>query len=297
MPAIRPDPEVNFMYFDGKEAGFLKSVEGGSVSAEVINEPGGPGFFVKKHLGAAKYEEFALRFGLSMNKAIYDWIAASWKGDYTRKNGALLACDYQHVVKSEREFLNALLTATTIPAMDGSSKEPAYLTVRVKPELVRYKKGSGQKISPGSIAKLEQKAWLPSNFRLEIPGLDCKFVTKIDSFTVKQTFTSEIGVGRDFEAKPGKLEFPNLTISISETHAQSWIEWHNDFVIMGKNSASNEKTGALIFFSPDMSTELGRIDFYNLGIFRLNFDAAEADQLKYLTAELYCNRMEFQLGK
>jgi T4-like virus tail tube protein gp19 len=230
---------MNFMYLDGKEAGFVKSVDGGAVTAEVINEPSGPSFFVKKHIAAPKYEEFMLQFGLSMNKAIYDWIAASWKGDSSRKSGSIAACDYQYVVKSEREFLNALLTEVTIPAMDGGSKDAGYLNVRVKPESVRFKKGSGQKIGQG--AKPEQKVWLPSNFRLEIPGLDCKFVTKIDSFTVKQTFASGIGVGRDFEVQPGKLEFPNLSITLSEAHAQSWIDWHNDFVIMGKNSEENEK--------------------------------------------------------
>ena len=148
--------------------------------------------------------------------------------------------------------------------------------------MVRSKKGSGQKI--GQSAKPEQKVWLPSNFRLEISGLDCKFVTKIDSFTVKQTFASGIGVGRDFEVQFGKLEFPNLSITLSEAHAQSWIDWHNDFVIMGKNSEENEKSGSLIFLSPDLSTELGRVNFHNLGIFRLSFDPAEADQINSVTA-------------
>ena len=199
------------------------------------------------------------------------------------------------MVKSEREFLNALLTEVTFPAMDGASKDACYLTIRVKPESVRSKKGSGQKI--GQSAKPEQKVWLPSNFRLEISGLDCKFVTKIDSFTVKQTFASGIGVGRDFEVQLGKLEFPNLSITLSEAHAQSWIDWHNDFVIMGKNSEENEKSGSLIFLSPDLSTELGRVNFHNLGIFRLSFDPTESRPDQVCHGRLYCDRMEFQPGK
>jgi T4-like virus tail tube protein gp19 len=297
MPAIRPSHAgTNFMNLDGNEAGFLKSVDGGGVSGEVINEPVSTSFFVKKHIGNLKYEEFILQFGFSMSKPVYDWIAAAWKGDTSRRNGAIIACDYQSVAKSEREFSKALITEVTIPAMDGSSKEAAYLTIRVKPETVRSKKGSGQKIGQGASPK--QKLWLPSNFRLEIPGLECKFVTKIDSFTVKQKFApSQIGVERDHEVQPGKIEFPNLSITLSEAHAQTWIDWHNDFVIMGKNSEENEKTGALIFLSPDLAVELGRINFYNLGIFRLDFDAAEADQIATVTAGLYCDRMEFQPGK
>ena len=290
--------ELNFIYFDGKEGGFLKSVEGGAVSAEVINEPVGTDFFIKKHLGTPRYEEFTLRFAFSMSQPIYDWIAASWKGKYSRKNGSIIAADYQYVARSEREFLDALITAVTIPAMDGASKDAAYLTVRLKPETIRAKKGSGQTIGQGGLSKPEQKAWLPSNFRLEIPGLDCKRVNKIDSFTVKQGFTSsEIGAHRDHEVEPTKLEFPNLKITLSDVDAQSWIDWHNDFVIMGKNTEADEKSGSLVFLSADRQTELGRVNFFNLGIFRLEHEAAEADQIKRLVAELYCERMELVFGK
>src|SRR5262245_50480057 len=103
MPAVtRPSAELDFIYFDGKEGGFLKSVEGGAVSAEVINESVGAGLFIKKHIGTPTYEEFILRFGFSMSQPIFDWIAASWKGNYSRKNGSIIAADFQYVVRSER---------------------------------------------------------------------------------------------------------------------------------------------------------------------------------------------------
>ena len=50
------------MYLDGKEAGFVKAVDGGAIPAEVIHEPSGSSFFVKKHIGAPKYEELMLQF-------------------------------------------------------------------------------------------------------------------------------------------------------------------------------------------------------------------------------------------
>ena len=268
MPAVtRPSAELNFIYFDGKEGGFLKSVEGGAVSAEVINEPVGTDFFIKKHIGTPRYEEFILRFGFSISQPIYDWIAASWKGKFSRKNGSIIAADYQYVARSEREFLDALITAVTFPAMDGASKDAAYLTVRLKPETIRAKKGSGQTIGQGGLSKPEQKAWLPSNFRLEIAGLDCKRVNKIDSFTVRSRVSLLLRSVPIVTTRwnPPKLEFPNLKITLSEVDAQSWIDWHNDFVIMGKNSEADEKSGSLVFLSPDRQTELGRVNFFNLG--------------------------------
>jgi hypothetical protein len=41
-----------------KNVGFIKSLDGGSISAEMINEPAGSNDFAKKHLGQPKYEEF-----------------------------------------------------------------------------------------------------------------------------------------------------------------------------------------------------------------------------------------------
>jgi hypothetical protein len=46
-----------------------------------------------------------------------------------------------------------------------------------------------------------------------------------------------------------------------------------------------------------LKTELARVNFFNLGIFRFAPVKVEnsADQIKRVTAELYCERMEFEL--
>ena len=291
----RPYASSNYMLnLAGVSVGFLKSVVGGGVTAEVISESAGPSYFTKKHLGPIKYEEFTVRIGPSMNLAIFDWIAASWQMNYSRKSGSIISADYKLEAQSERQFSNALITETTIPAMDSSAKEPAYLTIKFQPEVVQYKKAAG-KVS-GAIGRSDQTLWLPSNFRLVIAGLDCTRVTKIDSFTIKQTLANDdVGHARDAESKPGRLDFPNLKISLFEASAQTWIDWHDDFVIKGNNGESSEKNGSLALLSPDRTTELGRINFFNLGIFKLAFDdSGAADAINRVTAELYCERMEFQ---
>jgi len=296
MPAKRRSTvSSNFLLnLDGALCGFVKSVDGGGIAAEVIHEPSGPSHFVKKHIGPLKYEDFTLQIGLSMAKAVYDWIAASWAGNTMRKNGAIIAADYRLEARSAREFFNALITETTIPAMDASSKEPAYLTLKLAPESTRFNKASGKVTGVGG--KGRQKLWLPSNFRLEIAGLDCKRVSGIEAFTVKQQFMAhDIGEGRDYLNEPGRLEFPNLKIALPESVAQTWMDWHEDFVIKGNNDDSREKHGALIFLASDRKRELARVNFYNLGIFRLapQKPEASADRIKRLTVELYCERMEW----
>ena len=286
----------NFMLvLDGVKCGFVRSVEGGGVTAEVVSEAAGTSSFIKKHLGQPKYEDLTVEIGFGLAKNVYDWIAASWMADYSRKDGSIVVTDFQMNARSQREFENALITATTIPAMDSASKEPAYMTLQITPEYTRLGKATGKVAGP--MSKGEQKLWIPANFKLEIDGLDCSKVSKVDSFTIKQKIVeSEVGETRDYLKEPGKLEFPNLRISISAVTADTWIAWHEDFVIKGNNGEAQEKNGSLIFLTPNLQDELGRIKFYHLGIFRLADESAETgpEQVQKLTAELYCERMEFQ---
>jgi phage tail-like protein len=286
-----------FLNLDGVKTGFLKSVDGGGIVGDVVSEASGASYYTKKHIGNVKYEDININIGFSMTKAIYDWIAASWQMNYQRKNGAVVACDYKLDAKSSRQFFNALLTETTIPACDGASKEPAYMTIKFAPEYTRVVKASGK---PGgdnaSFGKNEQKQWLPSNFRLELDGLDCTKVSKVDSFSIKQsTKEDEVGQDRDYFKEPGKLEVPNLKITLSQVTAQSWYDWHEDFVIKGNCFEDKEKAGRLVFLSPNRQTELAEIKFKNIGIFKLSDEKGEAnnDAIKRVSAELYVEEMEF----
>src|SRR6266496_3467281 len=237
----------------GVKCGILKSVDGGGVLAEVIAELIGPTYFAKKHIGQPKYEDFTLEIGFTMGKAVYDWIAASWQMKYQRKNGSIVASDYNLNTTSQQDFFNALLTETTIPTCDGSAKAPAYLTLKIAPEYTRYAKASAKSTSESG--KTPQKMWLPSNFRLEIDGLDCSKVSKIDAFTVKVTIVQdEIGDARDYAKEPGRLDFPNLKITLSDATSTTWRDWFDDFVIKGNNTDDKEKKGRLVFLSPDRQT-------------------------------------------
>lgn len=285
-----------FLNLDNVKCGFLKSVDGGSAYADVINEQIGPSAFTRKHIGQPKYEDFSLRIGFSMSKAVYDWISASWNMSYMRKNGSIQAADYRGDVKTQREFFNALITETGIPACDGASKEPGYLTLKFAPEYTRYSPKVGGSL--GAFTSKQQKSWLPSNFRLEIDGLDCTRVNKIDAFTVKQTVaTGDIGDARDYLREPGKLEFPNLKITLSQASSQSWLDWFEDFVISGNNGNDKEKNGSLVFLSHDLKTEFARITFSNIGIFKFEeHDQSNSDTVPRVSAHLYVEQMQLTVN-
>lgn len=278
---------------EGVNCGFLTRVAGGAVSADVIEERVGPDQYVRKHIGQPKYEDFAISAGLGMAGPFWDWVKASWEMVHKRKNGSVIACDYSGEARSEREFFNALLTETVVPALDGASKDAAVFTLKFSPEMVRTKKGDGKKVN-AAVGK--QPKMLANSFRLEIDGLDCKKVSKIDSFSVKQKVsTEETGDLRDFAREPGKLDFPNLRVTFSAASAEPWQTWFESFVIKGENEAEKEKNGTLTFLAPNQQDGLAAIKLFNLGIFRLSDEPQEArsEGIHRMTAELYCERMEF----
>jgi hypothetical protein len=281
---------------DGVQCGFVKSVRGGDVSAEVIEEQAGPSHFVKKHIGPPRYEEFAVQIDFTLAHAVYDWIASSWAMNYQRKDGSIVAADYALTAKSERQFFHALLTGVTFPACDAAAKDAAYLTVKFAPEYTKTAKAGGKLSAP--VAQ-KQKAWIASHFRLELDGLDCTKVSSIDSFTVKQSVTTDdIGDARDYLKEPGKIDFPNLAVTLAEAAAATWQAWFDDFVLKGNNDDSKEKSGAIIFLATDLKSELARVNLYNVGIFALRHkpQSAATDTVRRVTAELYCERMELLLA-
>ena len=181
----------------------------------------------------------------------------------------------------------------TIPALDGSSKDPAPLTVKFAPEEVQRKKASGRVAGRTERAK----QFLPSNFRLELDGLDCTKVAKIDAFTVKQAVAADdVGDHRLPTRRATLVEFPNLKVTVSEAAAKTWDEWFEDFVVKGDNGDDKEKKGAIVFLDPTLKKELGRIMLSNVGIFALRRKRRTDDQVPRFTAELYCEVMELKMA-
>lgn len=285
---------ANFgLKLDGIQAGALKSVEGGAAVGEVVVERMGPDQVSKKHLGGVKYEDLSFEVSFD-SKSVTDWIAATWKGSSARKSGSVVLSDYNYSVRGEREFKDAIITATTIPALDAGAKDPAFLKVTIAPESVREIAGSGK---AETSSKSAQKLWRASNFRFEMGDLET-FVKRIESFTIGQKVT-ESGVGEERIAtkQPATLEFPNLKISMLDRPSPNWEKWKDEFLLKGNSGEAQEKNGAIVFLDASLKNELGRINLFNCGLIRLGADRQEAMKEKAATvsADLYCERMELAI--
>lgn len=282
---------------DGATA-FVQSIEGGDAHAEVVVETLGPdACFASKHLAVLEYEEIAITCGTGMTAGFYAWLQSSLGCQTVRKDGAIVGTDFKGAEHSRRTFTQALITEIGLPALDAADKDAAQMTVKIAPEVTRRVKGSGQAVLVCGGTKI-QKKWLSSNFRLTIDGLDCTKVNKVEALTIKQKVVENpVGEERDPGREQRTVDFPNLVVTLAESAAESFFDWHENFVIKGNNSSEEEKNGKLEYLAPNLSDVLFTLEFHNLGIFKLAAETVEAgDQIQRVKAEMYCQQMTFTPG-
>ena len=276
---------------DGQFIDFLKATEGGFPRADVVTMPIGPGQIPKKSLGQLRYQDIAIQCDPVMPKPLFDWVAAALTMNYIRKNGAIITADFNRAEQSRLQFNNALITEFGIPACDGTSKDPGYLTIKFSPEVTTPLAGKGSVLP---VVGTKQKAWIPANFRLTISGLDCSRIAKIEALTIKQTIAQDqIGQARMAQKEPAKLEFPNLVISLPEASAGTFYAWFQSMVIKGESGENNEKFGMLEFLDPTLKGTLLTVYFNHLGIFGFTPERSEAnaDGIRRIKVEMYCEQI------
>jgi len=284
---------------DGVMAGWVWSVEGGHATSDVVVEKLGMDHIQKKHIAGVKYEDISITCGTGMSKHLMEWIKATLDLKYMRKNGAIIAADYDHKEHSRLTFTNALITEFGMPALDAASKDAAKMTVKWKPEYTRQQNTpAGSQAGKFNINQAVQKKWLPANFVLKIDGLDmaCKRVNKIEALVVKQKVVEHaVGEERDYQQEPALVEYPNLVITFPESHADEFYKWHEDFVIKGNNGDDKEKGGTLEYKTPNLKETLFTLTFHHLGIFKLTPEKVEAgnEQIRRIKAEMYCEQITF----
>jgi hypothetical protein len=252
----------------------LAGASGGSIYAAVISEADESDPVTKKHLGPVRFGSFVLPVGIVLSSGLFEWLAASWSPQPTQRDGAVLVLDHQLSIKTQAAFSDSLITETTFPTLDAASKDAGHVTIRVQPGTIEYTPGAGKV----SFVAQKQKLWRVANFRLLIDGLDCTHVSRIESFTVR----------RELGDVPGRVEFPNLVVTLTLASAETWYDWHQDFVVAGNNGEAFERGGALSFLAANLQSELTRIELRHLGIVRL---LPAENQPNRVSAELYCEEM------
>lgn len=261
---------------DGVNCGAIAGVTGGDLDYDVVRDVvvGSDGI-QRKHIGQPKYEDFTIQIGSNMSEGFYSWIQDSWDKKYVRKNGAIIAADFNYKEKARREFTDALITEVTIPALDTflPSGVPVRGTISVKFSAASVADVPG---SGAPVIAAKHKAWLCSNFRLIVQGVDTTRVASIDSFTWKQSVQADGSV---------VLDAGDIGVSFPPASMPSWRRWYNNFAVGG--DATDERNGTLELVGQD-GTVLD-ISLFNLGLYRLDPNAGAG--IKRVKAELYIERL------
>jgi hypothetical protein len=224
-----------------------------------------------------------------MARSFYEWIKSSIDArlKFMRKNGAIIAFDFDGKERWRRNFSNALISAVQFPACDASSKEVARLAVTFAPEAVALTAGKGT-LPPQSASK---KAWLHSAFLLSINGLEPSTykANKIEPITIKVTTPAGLGEKRDSEFARATIDVGNLVINVPDAFLAPVYAWHEDFVVRGNSGPDRERVGVLEYRSADGKSLL-TLNLFNLGIFRIASEpvAPNVERLAQSKVEMYC---------
>jgi hypothetical protein len=270
-------PRRWFLMLEGVPCGFLASFSGGGPTADPLPDAGSTGF-VRKHLGPLRYEPITISFGLFMAPSLYAWIADAWNGKPERKKGSIVALGVGGKAVTALDFEDAFIVKTRLPGLDAAAKSAAAIGLTIQPRLTRPGKASAPAQAPAG----KQKQWLASNYMLQIEGLDCSRVSKIEPLVVAGT---------------SPVDFPAPSVTLAASTQKPWADWLEEFVVKGLNDDAHEKSGSIVYLAPNEKDQLGTVKLSNLGIFRLSPESAERRQetIPRVVAELYCERIELEL--
>lgn len=273
---------------DGRPAGRFFEFKGGEINSEVI-AVSHPRLITRKHLNGVEFQDMVLACGTGMSQTFYDWVGSTFRRNYLRKNGAIITLDRLSKPSARLNFEQALVSSLGMPALDASSKDPAYMAVSLKPQRTSFSGSPGPQ-SVGAYSSLTAMAWRTNSFRIKIDGLEseCQHVTKIDALTLRQkNQVNAVGERRDYEIEPTAIDFPNLILELPKMFAGKFNQWFQSSVLEGKDPTDKERNGTLDFLAPRAATPYFGLKLNGLGIFKMTSSAAS------LKVELYCTKMEF----
>ena len=290
---------------DGRDSvGLFRSIEGGGVKADVMTYQHGAGYDRWRQLGKPKFEDIKLQVGMSMSQPFYQWLSDFMKGVPTRKTGAIVAADFYYNERARRNFNGAMIKELTFPKLDGSDKNPAYMSVTLAVEDIEFLRGTGKRLdAPQGFDT--QKVWTSCNFRFQLDdyAAACQRVTKVDSFTVKQNVAEHhMGGFKRAIKTPTAVEYPNISFYVPEADAAPFYDHMARRVGYGGKGngevrPATKMHGTLECFDNDERT-LFTLEYFGADIVGVTPDKSDAssEEIKQVKVELYTEKMTMKYG-
>jgi phage tail-like protein len=282
--------------------GFLNSAEGGGLKADVVDYKQGRLVDVWRQVGRTKFEDISIRCGMGMSKTFYTWISDFFNRKITRKNGGIVLADFNYTQRARRSFIDALISEVQMPALDGASKEAAFLTVKLVPEGMTYETiNGGAKIANPESMRQPNKVWHAANFRFSVDGFEDSFkrTMKIDAWSLKQQILEyPSGHRRTPIRVPGRLEYPpTITVYIPTVDADAVVEQANKRLLDYEAPGQGGMTGVIELRTPDKQV-LCTIDLAGVDIVSAEPQKSEsnAETIAMVKVSIQIESMRFTYG-
>lgn len=268
----------------------LRALEGGGVQADVISYQMGENGDIWRQLGKPKYSDIKMTLGMADVEGFRTWIQQFLSGELVRKNGAIIAADFNYKEQARRTFSEAMIVGIGLPKWDANAKEQANITITMAPEKVVYAASSGAQLSERSAAEAKQKRIPACNFEFSLDGFKdaCARCTKVDGLEIKvKTIEHHYGTRLEPVKIPGKIEMPNLVFYVPEHDAEPFRTIHNDRMA-GTRNDQGQGLGATLVFKNNAKQPVGEIQFKGVHIFNVSTEKSDASSEEMKLVKIEC---------
>lgn len=217
---------------DGEFAGFIKSATARDVDVVDALRATQPS---ATQLATISHEPLTLELAPRPGP-MFEWVRRSFDEGYAPRSLTLRGDG------SALTLRDVSIESLRVPALEGTNKDAMYWTVAVT-------HGGASTATRGLTTPSDGRPWLRSSFRLEIDGLPCDRVAKIDSFTLAAARPAE-----EESQWPGAQKLPTrppttLRLTIDARDLKPWQAWRDQARALGYRLAP--RVGAVRLIGPE----------------------------------------------
>jgi len=237
-PAPARDPLLGTwaLMIDGAYAGPVASVDGCSLTAEVVQERPGPDNVAKKNSGNPGPAPCSIEVGLGMSQAFHMLLKRSMANPESPRNMQLVRVDGKPY---GLDLLNAVITALSLPKLDAADKNPAFMTISLAPEALRYAPAPSV---PKQAIVTPARGFVPATLSAQLDGARVD-ATSIGPWKVELPKRGDsIGSVRDGMGQPTPGEIGNVALRVPEPRIATLDGFMRSFLIDGKTADTDERT-------------------------------------------------------
>lgn len=301
----------------GGVRGHVKSVSGGLLATQLIEEASGGSPFKIKHVGKADPEPITLEVGFAESGDLLAWISDFWQQRFVERSGAIThfsafnAGAAHHRV--QQVFREALITEVSFPAWDAEKSDGVYLTVKIQPRETELKyEPVGDPSRPGAATQIarfdgRQKLFSAGRFVFLLDDIavtgasnlalkqSCRSVKKVEGLNVSVNIQKAFyGAAKSPELVPTGVTVPDLSLTLPLGEAKPFFDWNETSIQKGVRSA--ERTNGEILYLTRSGAPLFSLTLRDVGLKSVSIENNSGDGggIAFAKVDLHCDQMDLK---